>query len=287
MTRDLILACPSWTGTWHRIRVIDHARTFVRSAGCQFHFLWAVSSGVSYCRFEELLAPIPGVRIFNLSETEMNDLEQKASKFTTLVFSGEKFDVYRAGGRTSGRMFTFDFAGARALEAAVANSPAKRVRPVQAIPAAELSAKATRYIRDFQISRRVGIRVRVTECPIDGRKPRRVQGELDDAIKSIIRAPWHIPVFLVTDSEYVQQMLASHFHDNRFLPKKFTEKCGGYRYVSRHDREGMRTFMTEVMCLTACRKIVNIGGFLNQDLVADKIVGPPWESKLLSYRRVG
>jgi hypothetical protein len=136
----------------------------------------------------------------------------------------------------------------------------------------------------MQIFERLGIRVRVTDSPIDGRKPRRIQRELDEALKSIIRLPWHIPVFLVTDSEYIQQMLASHFHDSKFLPKIFTEKQDTGRYVSRLDRDDMRMFMTEVMCLTACRKIVNLGGFLNQDSVADKIVDPRCEYKVLGLR---
>jgi len=284
MAQDLYLAVPSWTGTWHRFRVIDHARAFVAHAGCRLHVIWAVSHGVANCRFEDLFSPIPNIRVLNLSESGMDELEQRSSGASTLEFDGKKLAVYRPGGKTTGNMIAFDFEAARALEAAVPKPNVKKVRPLRAIPAAELRNKANNYINDMKMSGRLGVRVRVTECSIDGRKPRRIQPELDETLRSIICLPWHTPVFLVTDSEYMQLMLSSHFHDCRFLRKSFTEEHDTGQYLSRFDREGMRVFMTEVMCLEACRKIINIGGFLNQDSVADKIVRPPWDIKALDLR---
>jgi hypothetical protein len=285
MTKDLYLAAPSWTGIWHRFRVIDHARVFAKHAGCKLHFLWAASHGVSNCRFEELLSPIPAVQIFNLSEAEMDGLEQQALNSKSLDFRDRKLEIYRVGGKIAKQMFAFDFDGARALEATTASSTVTTVWPLQVIPAAGLCAKAGLYIRKLQIPQRVGIRVRVTECDIDGRKPRRVQAELDDAIRSIVRIPWYVPVFLVTDSEYIQQMLASHFHDSRYLPKRFTERGKVGHYVSRLDKDGMQSFLIEVSCLLKCRKIINIGGFLNQDSVAGKIIPPPWKLETVGLRR--
>jgi hypothetical protein len=126
--------------------------------------------------------------------------------------------------------------------------------------------------------------VRVTECPCDGRKPRRIQKELDETVISIIRLPWHTRVFLVTDSEYIQQMLASHFRDVRYLPKRFSEPGVGGGYVDRNDRAAMQTYMMEVPCLMSCWRIVNVGGFINQDLVWSKTLQPPYDRALYGTR---
>jgi hypothetical protein len=90
--------------------------------------------------------------------------------------------------------------------------------------------------------------------------------------------PWYVPVFVVTDSEYIQQMLASHFHDARFLPKNFNQKEVSGGYIDRDDRAAVKTFVTEVACLMACRKIVNIGGFINEESVWEKMVQPPYDA---------
>jgi hypothetical protein len=118
--------------------------------------------------------------------------------------------------------------------------------------------------------------VRVTECPIEARKPHRIQRELDEAVKSIIRLPWHVKVFVMTDSEYIQQMLASHFYDARFFAKRFDWRDVGGRYIHRQDRDAMQIFLTEMVCLTACRRIINLGGFLNEASVWYKILQPPY-----------
>src|SRR5260370_25982868 len=144
--------------------------------------------------------------------------------------------------------------------------------PAAAAPAPEIRTKDAAYIRRHDMTRRVGIRVRVTESMVDGRKPRRIQRELNDTVKAIIRMPWHVPVFVVTDSEYIQRMLASHFHDTRFLPKRFTSKEVSGGYVDRDDAAATRTFLTELVCLSACRKILNIGGFFNEESICDSMI---------------
>ncbi len=131
---------------------------------------------------------------------------------------------------------------------------------------------------------RLGIRVRVTESMVDGRKPRRIQRELNDTVKGIIRMPWHVPVFVVTDSEYIQQMLASHFHDARFLPKRFASKEVGGGYIDRHGAAAMRTFLTELICLSACRKILNVGGFVNDESIWEKMIWPPYDGAVVPVR---
>ncbi len=128
---------------------------------------------------------------------------------------------------------------------------------------------------------RVGIRVRVEEIDSGKRKPHRIQTELDEVVKSIIRIPWYVKVFVVTDSEYIQQMLASHFADCVFLPKNFDLTQSTGRYIHRLDKAAMVTFLKEVDCLCRCRKIVNIGGFPNDASVQHKMIEPPYADAAL------
>jgi hypothetical protein len=43
----------------------------------------------------------------------------------------------------------------------------------------------------------------------------------------------------------------------------------------------MRTFMTEIQCLASCGKIVNIGGFMNEESVYSKVIEPPYDRAIL------
>jgi hypothetical protein len=49
----------------------------------------------------------------------------------------------------------------------------------------------------------------------------------------------------------------------------------------------MVTFMKEVDCLCRCRRIINIGGFLNDDSVEHKLLEEPYEdAALMCLQRV-
>ena len=52
---------------------------------------------------------------------------------------------------------------------------------------------------------RLGIRVRAMELPNQKNRTHRVKSELDAVLYSLYRIPWYVPVFIATDSEYVQQ----------------------------------------------------------------------------------
>jgi hypothetical protein len=279
MPRVLYAAAPWWAGTWHRLRVVDHVRRFSAWANYRVHFIWGRSRSVAFCSFESLLSPIPGVRIVNIDQQDLMHLEARSARPRTLTFQGNELTIFRPGDRPSAGMFVFDIASAAALERLAPRHPGQ-AGTLRAVPSRELADLARAYMRDFDIPRRVGVRVRVSECPVDWRKPRRFQRELDQTVTAIARIPWHIRIFLVTDSEYVQQMLASHFRDIRYFPKRFGERERSMHYVSRDDPHAMRTFMAEISCLTSCRKIVNVGGFLNQDLVRAKILAPPYDGAM-------
>jgi hypothetical protein len=289
MARILYAAAPWWSGVKHRFVTLNHICSFTRYSGHRAHFVWGVSEGVGYCRFEELFAPVPGIRIINVSEAELKEIERLYRCSNSLRFRGHTLAVYRPGRALQDRIFAFDlwgdFAETTALHARVPPSfqPNEALR---ATPSREIQRKAATYIRQHELPKRVGIRIRVTENPNDGRKPRRIQHELDQTLRSVIRIPWYVRVFVVTDSEYVQLMLLSHFCDARVLPKRFANRETGGGYVNRRDPAAMRGFVMEVACLAACRLIVNIGGFINEEFLGAKIIQPPWQRGVFGLERI-
>ncbi len=283
MSGILYCAAPGWAGVWHRFRTLNNIQAFVKHSGFRPCYLWGVSGGVSHCTFEELLSPIPGSKVINVPEAELAQLERDYRRADSVTFRGEKFSVYRRGvpePRTLAFDLWGDFAESTALTREVP-SHLRTIVPLRARPADKLRREAEARIRDWDIGKRIGIRVRVTENPRDGRSLRRRQNELDNAIRAIIRMPWWVRVFVVTDSEYVQQMLASHFRDIRFISKKFALSESGRGYVNRNDAAAMRAFMIEVTCLLACWKIINFGGFLNEELAQSRIIEPSHDPKVL------
>ena len=62
--------------------------------------------------------------------------------------------------------------------------------------------------------------------------------------------------------------------DAAWLSKEFDLAENGSRYVHRSDKAAMFTFLKEALCLCACRRVINIGGFLNDQ--AARIWQPPY-----------
>ena len=80
-------------------------------------------------------------------------------------------------------------------------------------------------------------------------------------------------------------MLSSHFTDSKYFLKNFADTEKGTTYVNRKDSSAMRTYIMEIACLTSCRKIVNYGGFINEESVADKIIEPTCHPRLFGLLR--
>lgn len=286
--RTIFTAAPWWSGIKHRFKTLNQALAFARWKNYQLTYVWGVSEAVAYCRYEDLLAQVPGIRVMNVSERELKEIEAAYRRSKTINFRNERLSTYASGDTVSDHMFVFDlwgdFAETTALYQQVPVS--LRMEPVQAKASTELQLKASAYSRRHELANRIGIRVRVTENPADGRTLCRVQRELNNTIKSIVRLPWYVPVFIVTDSEYVQQMLASHFPDSKYLPKTFSDIEKGNTYVNRKDSSAMRTYMMEIACLTSCRNILNYGGFINEESVSDKIIEPTGYPSLFGLRLI-
>jgi hypothetical protein len=175
-------------------------------------------------------------------------------------------------------MFAFNLPASNYLQSLVPNSACAKLR-LLALPNEAIRADVNTLVRDHRLTERIGIRVRVTETPRDKRRPHRIKAELDDCLAPILRLPRVMPVFIVTDSEYIQQALAVHFPSAVFLPKKFVLMQNGSRYVLRADKPAMLTFLKEAFCLCACRRVINIGGFLNDQ--AAQNWPPPYLDRVL------
>jgi hypothetical protein len=281
MARVLYCVPAWWSGVWHRFMLLDQIRSFTDHFGYDLKFLWGASDGVAFCKFEDLFSPIRGIKVTNVSDEVVRNLERITATGTALSFDGRPLRVFRSGAALSEHMLLYDNPqAAESLEKMV--PPERRAaKALRATAAPAIQAQINRFVKHHNIPARLGIRVRVTECLLERRKPHRVHRELNDAVRSIIHFPWHTKVFIVTDSEYVQQVLASHFYDSVFFQKRFDLRECGSRYVHRHDREAMFTFLKEVMCLCTCRKIINVGGFFNQQSVDEKIVWAYYNASLL------
>jgi hypothetical protein len=270
----VVCATTPGSGVRHRFVALSALKHFADHNGYSACMLWGVTRGVAYCRFEELFAPLPGVRIVNISDEALAGVAECAYKKRVITFGSQPLPLFRPDQRWKlpDRFFSWDLAGAFALAREVGRPPKHLVAPAS-LPIQE---RVNAYVRRHGLESRLGIRVRVEEYRERNRKPHRIQRELDEVLASIIRLPWHARVFIATDSHYIQTMLASHFNDARYIEKEFDlrEKTG--KYVHRQDKRAMFTFLEEIDCLCRCRKIINIGGFLNERSVQGKIISEPY-----------
>jgi len=271
----LIVCSPTpSSGVRHRYILMRQVKGFAERSGYAVRMLWPVTSGVSFCRHEELFAPVPGVEIENISQEDHAALVKCVQAGKKVQHRGESLSVLRDGQKPAERFFSWDLEGSGMLmRLCGGNMPA-----IWAAPCATLQSQLEPYIKKHAIRERLGIRVRVEEVPHRDRKPHRIQSELDSVLKSLFRIPWYARVLLVTDSEYIQQTLASHFMDAVFLPKRFGQRESTGRYIYRKDKEEMATFLKEVSCLCECRKIINIGGFLNDGMVRTRLLQEPYDA---------
>ncbi len=275
--RKLVCVSSHGSGVKHRFALLHQVKNFGRLHGCDVHFLWGVSKGVAHCRWEELFGPLDGIRVSNISESEVGRLDRASQSQDTIEYDGERLDVVRDGRPLTERMFAFNLPASGYLERFVPNHARPKMR-LLATPSYFIRAEVESLLFEHQLTERIGIRVRVTEAPRDKRRPHRIQEELDECLAPLLRLPATLPIFIVTDSEFIQQQLAAHFADAVFLPKEFDLTENGSRYVSRSDKPAMCTFLKEAFCLCECRRVINIGGFLNDQ--AARIWKPPYHEAL-------
>jgi len=272
--KKLICVSSHGSGVKHRFALLHQVKNFGCLHGYDVHFLWGVTKGVAHCRWEELFGPLDGIRVSNISESEVGRLDRIQQAYDTIEYDGERLDVVKEGRALTDRMFAFNLPASGYLERLVPNSERPKIR-LLATPSDAIRRAVDDLVWRHGLRERIGIRVRVTEAPRDKRKPHRIPAELDDCLAPLVRLPVTLPVFIVTDSEYIQQALAAHFRDAVFLPKEFDLTENGSRYVHRSDKAAMFTFLLEAFCLCECRRVINIGGFLNDQ--AARIWQPPYD----------
>jgi hypothetical protein len=272
MDKWLACAATPGSGVRHRFLMLSSIKHFADARGYSVCMLWGLTQGVSFCRYEELFAPIPGIKTINISAEQLSGWAGHARSRKSVRLGNRSFRVFRSGVVPGADVFSWDLKAAWNLSHMLSDRPAQ----VVAKPSATIRAQADAYARAHGVTTRLGIRVRVEEYLYRNRKPHRIRRELDEVLQSIIRIPWYTRVFIATDSEYVQQMLASHFKDARYLPKNFDLQDPTGRYVHRQDKAAMFTFLREVDCLCRCKRIINIGRFLNDHSVRQKWIPEPY-----------
>ena len=277
--KKLVCVSSHGSGVKHRFALLHQVKNFGRLHGYDVHFLWGVTKGVAHCRWEELFGPLEGIRVSNISESEVGRLDRVQQAYDSIEYDGERLDVVKDGRALTDRLFAFNLPASGYLERLVPNSARPKMR-LLATPSDTIRCAVDDLIWRHRLRERIGIRVRVTEAPRDKRRPHRIPSELDDCLAPLLQLAPTLPVFIVTDSEYIQQALAAHFHDAVCLPKEFDLTENGSRYVHRSDKAAMRTFVEEAFCLGECRRVINIGGFLNDQ--ATRTWHPPYTEAALT-----
>jgi len=283
MAKLILCAATAYAGVRHRYLMLRQVKAYADRHGYAVRMLWGVTGAVSNYRHEDLFAPVPGVEIRNISKEELRAIKIFCERDGGFTYKGEPFRMLRPGQKPGERFFSWDLAGSGLL--------AKHVpRPfpqLLARPCSTIQKELEGYIKANRFQNRLGIRVRAIEVPNQKNRIHRIKSELDGVLSSLYRIPWHVPVFIATDSEYVQKTLVAHFADARFLPKEFSQEEPTGRYVHRDDRKAMKTFIREVGCLCACKMVISFGGFLNDSSVQSKIIKEPYsEAAFLNVKRV-
>jgi hypothetical protein len=277
MARLVLCAATINSGVRHRYLMLRQVKAYADRYGYRVRMLWGITGAVSNYRHEELFAPVPGVEIRNISREELKAIKYFCEKDGGFRYEGEPFQMLRRDQGQGERFFSWDLKGSGNLALLVP----RPFPQLLATPSAPLRAETDAYIKANRMHERLGIRIRAIEVPNQKNRIHRIKSELDAVLHQLYRIPRHVPVFIATDSEYVQQALALHFADSKFFPKKFDEVEPSGRYVHRDDRQAMKTFIKEVGCLCACKKIISYGGFLNDSSVQDKILKEPFDEAAL------
>ena len=69
--KKLVCVSSFSSGVKHRFALLNQVKNFGSLHGYDVHFLWGVSRGVAYCRWEEFFGPLDGIRVTNVSEAEV------------------------------------------------------------------------------------------------------------------------------------------------------------------------------------------------------------------------
>jgi hypothetical protein len=276
----VVCAATPTSGIKHRFAMLSAVKAFAEKHNYAVSLLWGVTPGVAFCRFEELLSPVSGVLVHNVSEADILQISRAAEIANRIKVGNLTLQVFQPGRKPAGNLFSWNLISSRAL----AELSSSRWSHLVARPSQTIYAQAQAYARSHGLANRLGVRIRVIEeITAETRRPRRIKRELDQTVQSIIRIPWYVKVFVATDSEYIQQMLASHFADCVFLPKRFDQCESTGRYVYRRDKAAMVTFLKEVECLCRCQRVINIGGFLNDGSIRQKLMREPYRDAALMH----
>ncbi|MBV8631482.1 MAG: hypothetical protein JOZ83_11190 [Silvibacterium sp.] len=275
MNRERLILCAATinSGVRHRYLMLRRVRAYADRYGYNVRMLWGLTEAVANHCHDELFSSVAGVDIRNISRADLKEIKDLCERDGGFTYEGEPFHMIRAYQGQGDRFFCWDLEGSNHL-ALLVPQPFPQLL---AAPNPTLQAEIDAYIKVNRVHQRLGIRVRAMELPHQKDGIHRLKSELDAVLHSLYRIPWYVPVFIVTDSEYVQQTLVSHFVDSACFAKEFEAIEPSGRYVNRDDRHAMKTFVKEIGVLCACKKIISYGGFLNDCSVQSKLLKEPYD----------
>src|SRR5262249_14855748 len=126
--RKLVCVSSYFSGVKHRFALLNQVKNFSALHGYQVHFLWGVSKGVAYCRWEELFGPIDGIRVTNISEAEVSRLGRLQENNDTIEYDGELLEVVKEGCPVGEQIFAFNLPATGCLERLVPNAARPKMR---------------------------------------------------------------------------------------------------------------------------------------------------------------
>src|SRR5664279_4077801 len=175
MQKTVICAAVQSSGVRHRVGMLSYAKHFADARQYKVWMLWGVTSGVSYCRFDELFSPIPGVTVSNISPYQLEELRDNTLLNKPVKVGTNRYELFHPGQPPTGSVFCWDLFHSCGLARCVAGG-----RKLLAVsPSQDLCNQTAEFVRRNQIVRRLGIRVRVEENIHRDRKPHRIASELN------------------------------------------------------------------------------------------------------------
>ena len=126
--KKLVCVSSHGSGVKHRFALLHQVKNFGRLHGYGVHFLWGVSKGVAHCRWDELFGPLDGIRVSNISESDVGWLDRVQQAYDTIEYDGERLDVVKDGRALTDRLFAFNLPASGYLERLVPNSERPKMR---------------------------------------------------------------------------------------------------------------------------------------------------------------
>jgi len=146
MTREVYFLPSEGSGVRHRFETLSNVKAFADHFAYRVYFLWGVSNGVAFCRFEELFLPIPGVTVINVFCEQARKFQYAIKHNLVIRYNGRILRIFNLGAKPTNMMFVFNL-DASALNRLVPSFARPRT-PVRAVPVVDVQTEAKKIIAE-------------------------------------------------------------------------------------------------------------------------------------------